>query len=933
MGRWMWVWRAAWLVPGLLLACTAAQASSAPEGDQPFYLTLDTPPAPVRSPTEAMDTFALAPGFALHLHAAEPLVEDPVAIAWDEFARLYVVEMRGYMPDEYGRGEDAPVGAVVRLDDADGDGALDTRHVLLDGLVLPRAVRVVNEGLLVAEPPNLWLCPSRDGDARTIDCAQKRSLGSYGDQPGSVEHAENGLLIGLDNWLYSAKSDRRLRLTPAGLVSEPTLFRGQWGITRDNDGRLYYNTNSRLLLGDGYDAQSLVRAGIAGAPGLKQNASGDNEVFSVRVNPGVNRAYLPGVLRDDGRLKNPTSASGMSIYRGGRRAFGDGVHAFVAEPAANAVAHLRLTFDALATSGEHVVYPDTRWGEREFMASTDERFRPVDVVAGPDGALYVVDFYRGIIQDHVFLSEELRAQALARGLHKPLGRGRIWRITGIDEPHSKAQAPGDQQPEQWLDALTSPNGWRRDTAQRLLQGPRAAGSTRIDDRLRDMVREAPGQAAVHALWTLEGRGTLLMSALHQAIGRWVRDPSPAMARVAEAALLAGGARLPVSDLLALETTPGSRLHLYRIAALAAHNNRPEVLALLLARTRAAAATAAELPAVQAALVGAEPAFVDLARAQGVWDEEAEAAKGLLGKLVGQHARRRPEHAGRWLALVEKEAEARPWLARSVLEALAENARQAGFQRYELPAAHALFAAEASPLWPSLARARRAFTWAGDDLPAAGKPLNAAQRARRKAGAEFYDAHCANCHGADGGGADSLGPPLAGSAWVTGAPERLVNIVLHGLAGPVEVLGETWNGAMPGHGHLMTDATLAGLATHLRRSWGHAARAVDPAFVAALRTAHADRVALWTADALNQEPLNTHYREYAGTYGNLRITYDGQALVLDAGIFQGPMRETREDHFLYEDRAMAMEFLLDDAGAVTGLRLQTDDGPVVLPRRE
>ena len=107
--------------------------------DPLFYQTLDNEPAPVLSPDEALSAFRIAPGFEIELVAAEPLVEDPVAMAWDEYGRLYVVEMRGYMPDAYGTGREDPVGQVVRLEDTNGDGRMDTSEVFLGELVNPRA--------------------------------------------------------------------------------------------------------------------------------------------------------------------------------------------------------------------------------------------------------------------------------------------------------------------------------------------------------------------------------------------------------------------------------------------------------------------------------------------------------------------------------------------------------------------------------------------------------------------------------------------------------------------------------------------------------------------------------------------------------------------------------------------------------------------------
>ena len=337
----------------------------------------------------------------------------------------------------------------------------------------------------------------------------------YGEHQGSVEHAENGLLVGLDNWLYSAKSSRRLRLTDTGLEEQPTLFRGQWGITQDDQGRLYYNTNSNLLLGDYYDAQGVIGAGNRSAPGLNRAISPSDEVLSVRVNPGVNRAYVPGVLRADGRLRVVTSASGMVVYRGGRLAAGD-PDVFVAEPAANLVAGLKLKRNGITIGSTHVRYPDATWGERDFLASTDERFRPVDVLNGPDGGLYVVDFYRGVIQDHVYLSEQLREQVLNRGLDRPLGMGRLWRVVREDAPAPEPVPDWRAQtPAMLVARLNHDNAWHRATAQRLLLRSELVETPGL--LARALADAASPRAALHLLWTLEGRGELSPARVRSAL--------------------------------------------------------------------------------------------------------------------------------------------------------------------------------------------------------------------------------------------------------------------------------------------------------------------------------------------------------------------------------------------------------------------------------
>ena len=918
----------------LALFCSVGAVAEevAAESDKPFYLTIDTPPAPELSPAEAHASFTIAPGFTVELVAAEPLVEDPVAITWDEQGQLYVVEMRGYMPDAYGNGEKDPVGVVVRLSDSNGDDTLDQREVLLDKLVLPRAIAIVNEGLLVGEPPNLWLCPSVSGHSADIDCGKKRRLGSYGDQPGSVEHAENGLLLGIDNWLYSAKSNRRLKLRDGELVVEPTLFRGQWGISQDDAGRLLYNTNSNLLLGDAYDAQQVIAAGNSGAPGLGEAFSRNDQLFAVRVNTGVNRAYVPGVLRADGRLNRPTSASGMAAYRGNQFASDYSADVFVAEPAANAVAQLRLQRDGLRVVSDHVLYPNDRWGEVEFFASTDERFRPVDVSVGPDGALYVVDMYRGIIQDHYFLSDELRAQILERQLDKPVGMGRIWRIRATGnaargDAANPVKLTGAASAE-LLELLGHPNAWQRATAQRLLIGRSESG---LDRALERLVKSGSPHSAVHALWTLAGRGTLNRRVLRSALTR------PEQAALL-AALRAGKWHFKRGDLLKLARRNSDPVIQQQLTLnLAPFNAQRQVQRHLLSAIKEVSNDSYRRAAIKAAAHRHEYALLQSLQDDGGWSAELEQSTQFVQQLVQQGFRSSPGQGASWLDLVgDQKAEAR-WLQVAVLDGLYDVSRAEGFERVALQEEHPIFRTADESLWPAIARARRAFTWQGDELAAEAKPLSPEQRKHRELGADFYASRCATCHGADGAGIASLAPPLAESEWVTGPTERLVRIILHGLRGPIEVAGETWNGVMPGHVAQsdFTDEVASGLLTHLHRAWGHTGRAIDPEFVTETRRATADRQNLWTAEELANIDINTHYRMYEGRYGSpgfaLEFVYNGRGLEVKSGIFNGPMLALKEDQFLFEPRKLLIEFVLDDAGAVTGLRMPSGDGEMQLPR--
>src|SRR5947208_2577470 len=201
--------------------------------------------SPALTPREEIKTFKLAPGYRVELVAGEPLVHDPVALTFDPDGRLWVCEMRGFMPDVDGKGEKEPVGTISVLEDTDGDGVMDRSTVFLDKLVLPRGLCWTTDGVLVAENGKIWLCRDSRGG---LVCDEKKLLFEY--NPGNPEHSLNGLMPALDNWIYNAKEGIRLRKLGGRWVKEATVGRGQWGITQDDHGYLVYNVNAQLIRGD-----------------------------------------------------------------------------------------------------------------------------------------------------------------------------------------------------------------------------------------------------------------------------------------------------------------------------------------------------------------------------------------------------------------------------------------------------------------------------------------------------------------------------------------------------------------------------------------------------------------------------------------------------------------------------------------------------------
>src|SRR4051794_30903261 len=197
--------------------------------------------SPPLTPEQALKTFYTAPGYRLELVASEPLVQDPVAIDWDERGRLWVVEMPGYMRDVDGGHEHDPIGRVVVLEDTDRDGRMDKRTVFADGLVLARAVKVLEAGVLVGEPPNAWLMHDTDGDLR-MD-TKELVTAEYGVRDGDPQNNANGFFWAMDNRLYTAgQVDIFLRPRHGRFTVEKTLLRGEWGVTQDDGGRIFRNT-------------------------------------------------------------------------------------------------------------------------------------------------------------------------------------------------------------------------------------------------------------------------------------------------------------------------------------------------------------------------------------------------------------------------------------------------------------------------------------------------------------------------------------------------------------------------------------------------------------------------------------------------------------------------------------------------------------------
>ena len=467
------------------------------------------------SPEDALKSFQLQDNLFIETVAAEPLVQDPVLISFDAQGRMWVAEMTNYMLDVAGTGETDPVGNIVILEDSDGDTYTDKRTVFLSGITLPRAIAHVKGGILFADDHALNFVSITVVDDKDVAGEPVVIDASYAEGP-NVEHKANGLLYGLDNWLYNAKSNKRYRLYPLNATIEKdseiiyqtqhwklaralTQSRGQWGISRDDYGRLYYTTNSSLLIVDKVPVNASIRNAKIKFDDKTQKRLSDNKVYPNRPNLGTNRAYNKDKLNDDNKMINATAVSGPVIYRGTtmEKFYG---HAFTPEPSGNLVSAIKITEQDGLIDGQPFYH------KQEFLTSTDERFRPVNTYTAPDGSLYIVDMYRGILQDRFYLTQYLSEYILGKKLDQGVHFGRIYRVTDSANALEKSTNLANLSSVQLVENLTHSNSWHRDTSKRLLIERQDQS---ILNELNDIALTASQDYhQINALWTLEGLNAL-----------------------------------------------------------------------------------------------------------------------------------------------------------------------------------------------------------------------------------------------------------------------------------------------------------------------------------------------------------------------------------------------------------------------------------------
>ncbi|HEY8549535.1 MAG TPA: c-type cytochrome [Vicinamibacterales bacterium] len=474
------------------------------------------PPVQPLSPEEQARRFVLPPGYRLEPVLAEPHVVSPGTMAFDGNGRLYVAELRTYMLDADATGQTEPRSRISRHESTKGDGVFDRHTVFVDNIRTPRMVVPLDgNSILTMETDSDDVLKFTDTDGDGV--ADRREVFFSGaGRRGNLEHQPSGFIWALDNWIYSTYNAFRIRWTPNGILKEPTAPNGgQWGLTQDDYGKVWFvdaggergpvNFQAPIHYGafnveDQFEPDFRVTWPLG--PGLADMQGG---MMRVRMPVGV--------------LNHFTATCGQEIYRGDRLPDDLRGDLLFAEPVGRLIRRAKVEVTGGITRLRNA-YPQS-----EFILSTDPLFRPVDLKTGPDGALYIADMYHGIIQESNWVrpGSYLRRKIHQYGLDKIVGYGRIWRLVHESKPlnHERPRML-DETPAQLVAHLAHPNGWWRDTAQKLLV---LRQDTSVEPALREMVKTSPSLLArFHAMWTLEGLG-LLDAAL---VRELLADPHPQM---------------------------------------------------------------------------------------------------------------------------------------------------------------------------------------------------------------------------------------------------------------------------------------------------------------------------------------------------------------------------------------------------------------------
>jgi len=536
---------------------------------------------PTQTPEQILQSFEIADGFKLELFVSEPLIADPVAMEIDEYGRLYVVQLHGYPLDK------GQTGSVKIILDSDGDGRPDKAVTFADNLTMPNGIMRWKKGVIVTDAPNVLYLEDSDGD----HVADIRDTLLTGFALSNPQHKVNTPIYGLDNWIYLGNepattpkifvdefgdkgeeirypklsnspslprnaNGRRVRFKPDDHQIEMLASATQYSNAQDRWGRHFLGNNTNHIFHEVIHGKYLQRNPFLDVVSATQTISSYGmpaDVFPITENPDYQIFTSIGVF---------TSACGVTFYDGNLFPSSFESVAFVAEPVSNIV-HACVVESYGPTFRANRVYD-----QKEFLASRDPWFRPVNHYIGPDGALYIVDYHRRYIEHPEWMGEDVINSG---ALYDGSDRGRIFRLT----PTNALVANwlnnlqlGDAGNHELISLLGHPNKWYRKTAQRLLVHRKDASLR--EDLIKFACEDTTGFGRLHAAWTLEGMGI----PSKEVIILLLRDPIPGNREngitMAES-LLKSHPEL-IKELLKLKRDPDARVRFQLVCTLGELNS-------------------------------------------------------------------------------------------------------------------------------------------------------------------------------------------------------------------------------------------------------------------------------------------------------------------------------------------------------------------------
>ena len=483
----------------------------------------ELPVVTAKSPVDSQAMLKVVDGFRMELVAAEPLVHDPVAVAFDEDGRMYVVELppyNSYVVDGF-----ATKGSIRVLEDTDDDGVYDKSVLFASGLSYPTAIACWDGGVFVGDAPDLLYLRDTTGDGK----ADQRTVvfTGFGKDKAGEAHL-NSIRWGLDHRFHlstnlsggnvkvveqAADKSEPVSVRGRGFIFDPghpgafelTSGGGQHGLSMDNWGRKFVCSNSVPAQTLMYDDRYVARNPHVEAPAAAVDIAPDGKYTKLfRISPGEPWRILRTRLRKEGKFRGSdeggtpfgffTGATGITIYRGDAWPKEYRGNLIVGDVANNLVYRARLESKGLELVAHRAD------AKSEFVASRDMSFRPVQFENAPDGSLYVLDMYRQLIEGAAFLPPEFFKHIDPVAGHK---LGRIYRIVPKDFKRRSRPQLGKARTSELVALLDHPNGWHRDTASRLL---RQSGDVVATPLLKKLVRDGKlPEGRMTALCTLAAR--------------------------------------------------------------------------------------------------------------------------------------------------------------------------------------------------------------------------------------------------------------------------------------------------------------------------------------------------------------------------------------------------------------------------------------------